>query len=137
MADIFSQAKRSDIMRRVHSKNNQSTEYKLVRMFRGFGITGWRRQGKILGRPDFVFPKLKIAVFVDGCFWHKCPKCFKPPKTNRKFWCEKVSRNHHRDIRTNKSLRKSGWEIIRIWEHELRIKGQIPLRLVRLINKNR
>ena len=70
MADVFDAEKRSDIMRQVKSKKNKSTELRLIEIFKENGITGWRRNYPVKGHPDFVFPKKKIAVFVDGCFWH-------------------------------------------------------------------
>ena len=70
MADVFDAEKRSDIMRQVKSKKNKSTELRLIEIFKQNGITGWRRNYPVKGHPDFVFPKKKIAVFVDGCFWH-------------------------------------------------------------------
>jgi DNA mismatch endonuclease (patch repair protein) len=83
----------------------------------------------IEGNPDFGSKKLKFALFVDGCFWHKCVKCYSEPKTNRKFWAEKIERNVSRDRKTNASLKKNGWKVIRIWEHDVGIKS------VKKINK--
>lgn len=68
MADVFDKEKRSDVMRQVKSKKNKSTELRLIEIFKQNGITGWRRNYPVKGHPDFVFPKQKIAVFVDGCF---------------------------------------------------------------------
>ena len=70
MADIFTHEKRSEIMSQVRSKGNKSTELKLISYFKQYGIKGWRRNYSVKGRPDFIFPDKKIAVFVDGCFWH-------------------------------------------------------------------
>jgi hypothetical protein len=70
MADVFSKRKRSQIMAAVRSKGNKTTELKLISIFRVNGIVGWRRNKKITGSPDFVFRKKRIALFVDGCFWH-------------------------------------------------------------------
>jgi DNA mismatch endonuclease Vsr len=74
MADVFSRSKRSQIMSRVKSTGNRTTELRLIEVFRKYGFRGWRRKSRIFGRPDFVFPEHRIAVFVDGCFWHNCPK---------------------------------------------------------------
>ena len=82
MADIVSKAKRSEIMSRIRSKGNQRTEMAMVKLFRAHKITGWRRHYPIEGKPDFVFLKQRVAIFVDGCFWHGCPKCYRQPKTN-------------------------------------------------------
>ena len=85
------------------------------------------------GKPDFVFPKLKLAVFVDGCFWHGCPKHATWPKTRAAFWLAKITGNKARDRRVNYALRKRGWKVVRIWEHELARKNE-P-RLLRRLEK--
>ena len=70
MADTFTDEERSKIMWQVKSGGNKSTELKLINLFKGYRIKGWRRNYKIYGKPDFVSPKKKVAIFVDGCFWH-------------------------------------------------------------------
>jgi len=70
-------------------------------------------------RPDFVFPKLRLAVFVDGCFWHCCPKHTTKPKNNRAFWQRKLASNRARDALVTRTLRRAGWRVLRVWEHEL------------------
>ena len=85
------------------------------------GIIGWRRHSKtVIGRPDFIFPKKKIAVFVDGCFWHGCPKCNLKSKSNNKYWDKKIIRNKERDRLVKKELSEAGWTVVRIWEHSLK-----------------
>ena len=71
-------------------------------------------------RPDFVFPKLKLAVFVDGCFWHDCPKHATKPKNNAAFWRKKFAANKSRDRLVTRTLRATGWRVLRLWEHSLR-----------------
>jgi len=71
------------------------------------------------GKPDIVFPKQRLAVFVDGCFWHGCPECYRPPKSNRKFWKDKVRTNRKRDRKQTRQLRRLGWAVIRLWEHQV------------------
>ena len=93
MADVYSQAERSKLMAKVRSKGNKDTELRLVAIFKAHGITGWRRHRPVFGKPDFVFPAERIAVFVDGCFWHGCPKCYTRPKTNHAFWDKKRENN--------------------------------------------
>jgi DNA mismatch endonuclease (patch repair protein) len=73
----------------------------------------------VFGKPDFIFRAAKLAVFVDGCFWHGCPKHATKPKSNRSFWATKLSRNKARDVVVTRTLRKLGWRVIRIWEHDL------------------
>ena len=133
MADVFSKSKRSEVMARIRSRGNQATELALAKLFRRHKITGWRRNQKVFGKPDFIFPKHKLAVFVDGCFWHGCPKHGTQPKGNAAFWRKKISRNQTRDKLVNRALRRAGWRVIRIWEHELTRKNQT--RLLRRIGK--
>jgi len=106
-------------MSRIRGKGNKDTEVALAKLFRANGIIGWRRHYPITGRPDFAFPKLKLAVFVDGCFWHGCPKHATQPKGNMKFWQTKLDANKARDRKVNRLLRSSGWRVLRIWEHDL------------------
>ncbi len=111
----------------IRGSGNRDTELKLIRLFRLHGITGWRRNSKLIGKPDFIFPKLKLAVFVDGCFWHGCPKHATKPANNRVFWELKLTANKARDRLVNRVLRKTGWRILRIWEHELARKNEARL----------
>jgi DNA mismatch endonuclease, patch repair protein len=131
MADVFTPAKRSEIMSRVKSRDNVATEIFLARLFRKHGIAGWRRQISVFGKPDFVFRRGRVAVFVDGCFWHGCPIHGTLPLTNRDFWRNKLARNRTRDLLVDRTLRKLGWTPIRIWQHELRE----PERVIRRIRK--
>jgi DNA mismatch endonuclease (patch repair protein) len=80
----------------------------------------YRLHPKLPGRPDFVFAQAKIAVFIDGCFWHSCPKHSVMPRTNRDFWKNKLHQNTERDQRVNRELRKLGWTVIRYWEHSVK-----------------
>lgn len=119
MADVFTRSQRSELMSRIRSRGNKATELAMVAVFRRCKITGWRRHLPILGKPDFVFKAQKVAVFVDGCFWHSCPEHGRVPKGNRAFWRKKLTANAARDRRVNRELRKSGWRVVRIWEHVL------------------
>jgi len=124
-------------MGRIRSCGNKATELRLILIFRRNGITVWRRGSRLPGRPDFVFPKLKIAVFVDGCFWHGCPRHATQPKTNAAFWREKIAANKARDRRVNRELRERGWSVLRVWEHELRRRDEAKLvrRLLRKLGR--
>lgn len=117
MADMFPKAKRSEIMAAVRSTNNKLTEIRLASIFRQHGIKGWRRHLPLLGKPDFAFPRQRVLIFVDGCFWHGCAKHLRMPQANRSYWEKKISRNI-RDDRMTLELRK-GWEVLRVWELEL------------------
>lgn len=116
-------------MRSNKSHGNESTEIALLKLMRANGVRGWRRRVKLTGSPDFVFKRERVALFVDGCFWHGC-KCRKLPVSNVSFWKEKFRMNRTRDSRVSRWLRKAGWAVIRIKEHE--IKKQ-PYRAVRRI----
>lgn len=120
MGDTFTPLKRSQIMSRVKGRGNLATELFLVRIFRKHGFAGWRRNARLFGKPDFIFPKLRVAVFVDGCFWHDCPIHGSLPKTNRAFWREKLRRNRERDRIVNRTLKRLGWKTLRLWQHDLR-----------------
>jgi DNA mismatch endonuclease (patch repair protein) len=152
MADVFSKAKRSAVMARIRSRGNRDTELGLAKLLRAHGLAGWRRQVEIRSpksetrgfrvRPDFVFPKRQVAVFVDGCFWHGCPKHSPPSRwlrkssmparagsrsgasarrTGKRFWREKLAANRARDRAVNRALRRAGWRVVRVWEHSLRL----------------
>lgn len=103
----------------IRSRGNKATELRLIEIFREHGITGWRRNQNLIGKPDFTFRRERVVVFVDGCFWHGCPKCYQRPKSNRKFWDEKIAANRKRDRLVNRELRKLGWHVVRLWQHQL------------------
>jgi len=124
MADIFSKEKRSAVMAAIRSRGNRATELKLMALLRKHRITGWRRGFPLFGKPDFVFPALKLAVFVDGDFWHGHPTRSRVPATRKKFWAAKINRNRTRDRLVTRTLRSNGWRILRIWEHALSRKMQ-------------
>lgn len=168
MADVFSKAKRSEVMSRIRSTGNKDTEQKLASLMRAAGITGWRRQMKVRVekwscetsrrggkhiwlrversrdakerraavaqhatliaelsvRPDFVFRAERVAVFVDGCFWHGCPRHATRPVQNRPFWDAKLVRNKARDRAVTRGLTKAGWTVLRIWECALAKRRQ-------------
>ena len=110
MADVFDKEKRSSII-------------KLIQVFAENGITGWRRNYQVKGHPDFVFPKRKIAVFVDGCFWHGHDCRNTRPSDNQEYWQKKRERNIQHDLEVTELFEKRGWTVIRIWECELKKKN--------------
>lgn len=122
-------------MRKVRSSGNKSTEIKLIRLFKENHITGWRRNYKIFGNPDFVFLKYKIAIFADGCFWHGHNCRNTKPKDNADYWKNKIDKNKNRDINVNEHLRTKGWTIFRIWECEIKNK-KLPEMFVSMIKNN-
>ena len=107
-------------MAQVRSQRNRSTEWRLrARLIRS-GICGWQLNAPdIPGKPDFVFRSERLLLFVDGCYWHGCPKCYRRPSTNRDYCDAKVARNRARDTKTSARLKRDGWRVIRIWEHQL------------------
>jgi len=137
MTDVFSQAKRSEIMSRVHGRGNRATELALVNLLRLNGITGWRRSQPVIGKPDFIVRASRLAIFVDGCFWHGCPKHRTWPKQNAAFWRKKIRRNMARDREVNTTLRRMGWRVLRIWQHELtkRHKARLLVRIRRALER--
>jgi DNA mismatch endonuclease (patch repair protein) len=134
MADIWSKAKRSEVMARIRGTGNRTTELRLASLLRAHGLTGWRRHLPLPGRPDFAFPGRKLAVFVDGCFWHGCPRHGTSPRANARFWREKITRNRQRDREVNRELRRRGWRVLRLREHELRRSAE-PRLLRKLLTR--
>ena len=128
MPDVFTKAKRSAVMARIRSHGNRDTELVMIQRFRAHRITGWRRHQSLFGKPDFVFRAERVALFVDGCFWHGCPRHCRRPTGNALFWRKKFRRNRERDLLVNRTLRRSGWRVLRVWEHELACKNQVRLR---------
>ncbi|MCU0786231.1 MAG: very short patch repair endonuclease [Verrucomicrobia bacterium] len=172
MPDVFTKAKRSEVMSRIRSRGNRDTELALAKLLRRHGITGWRRHAllrvtsdqwrvtrknrrrtsprpspqrgegvaraavlspvtrhlSLTVRPDFVFLKSRAVIFVDGCFWHGCPRHATKPKNNRAFWRRKLAANQARDALVTRTLRRTGWRVLRVWEHELARKNEARLR---------
>ena len=161
MPDVFTKAKRSEVMSRIRGRGNKDTELKLAKLLRAHKISGWRRQvtlsvrssrgneaqtksRKLIRassrrllrvRADFIFPKLKLALFVDGCFWHGCPKHATKPKNNRAFWQKKLAGNKKRDALVTQALRRAGWRVLRVWEHTLRWATKDPKCEARLLRR--
>ena len=119
MADVFTMEKRSKVMAAIRSTGNRNTELRLIAIMRLYGIKGWRRKSKLPGKPDFVFQRERLAVFVDGCFWHGCRWHCRMPKSRTDFWEAKITRNKARDKEVRRLLAVRGWKICRIWEHAL------------------
>jgi DNA mismatch endonuclease (patch repair protein) len=129
MADVYTRAERSALMAKVRGRGNLTTEAALAKVFRAEGWSGWRRQRKVGGliaggrfrvRPDFVFAARRLAIFVDGCFWHGCPRHGTRPKGRAAFWRRKFVASRARDRRNTRQLRAAGWRVLRLWEYERR-----------------
>ena len=119
MTDVFTKKKRSEIMSKIRSRGNYATELQFIRMMRKYKICGWRRGCRLPGRPDFLFSKERLAVFIDGDFWHGNPRKFRLPKTNCAYWSDKILKNRKRDREINRTLRKLGWKVVRFWGSSL------------------
>jgi DNA mismatch endonuclease, patch repair protein len=130
MTDVWPKKKRSEVMSLIRSRGNKATELKLIEIFRQYGITGWRRNQALLGKPDFTFRRERVTVFVDGCFWHGCPRCYQRPDSNQKYWDNKICTNRKRDRYVGRELRRIGWKVIRIWQHQLRYPARIARRIM-------
>jgi DNA mismatch endonuclease, patch repair protein len=138
-------AQRSRTMGAVKGKGNVTTELRLKMALVRSGVSGFSLHANSLpGRPDFLFLRAKLAVFVDGCFWHGCKKCFHKVRSNTLYWSTKVKLNRERDSRTSKQLKKIGYQVLRIWEHDLaedlngavlRIKEHIKAESIHLNNR--
>ena len=129
MSDVFTKEKRSEVMSHIRSRGNKDTELLMIQILRKNHLTGWRRNLPVLGKPAFVFPKRKLALFVDGCFWHCCPEHSTKPKNNSEFWEKKLQGNKKRDEYVSEELTKTGWNVVRIWEHELKNPEQVVAKL--------
>ena len=135
MADVFSKKKRSQVMAAICAKGNKTTELKLASILRAYGIGGWRQEQKLFGKPDFVFRRAKLAVFVDGCFWHGCRWHCRMPRSNQHYWRRKIERNRMRDKATTRMLQELGWRVLRVWEHSLRWPLLVAGRMKRELNR--
>lgn len=137
MVDVHTKRQRSYNMSKIKGKDTK-TEIKLREALWSKGIRDYRTHPrKIFGKPDIIFRKYKIVLFVDGCQWHKCSKHYVEPKTNKSFWINKINRNVERDKKVNKLLRQEGWYVIRVWEHDLKKKNinRITNRILNIMKK--
>lgn len=137
MVDKVDLSTRSRVMSAIRSKGNKSTELVMLQLLKLHHLSGWRRHYKIIGKPDFAWPKVKVALFIDGCFWHGC-LCRRAPKSNTEFWDKKIAYNTSRDLKVNTTLRSLGWAVIRVKECQLsniktisRIKRLLTIRTLR------
>ena len=118
MTDTLTKTQRHYCMSRIKSKNTKP-EIAVRKLIWKKGCR-YRIGHGLIGKPDMVFPSYKIAVFIDGCFWHGCPKHCRMPSSNVKYWRQKISGNKKRDSKINKQLSREGWKVIRIWEHDIK-----------------
>ena len=134
--DPLTPNERSALMAKVRAKGNLSTERKAEAALKKARIKGWSKHPKkVPFKPDFYFPRAKIVLFIDGCFWHACPRCRRrTPHTRYDFWKAKIEGNRLRDKRTCRFLKKKGYRVMRVWEHEVTRESWI-MRLLRMLEK--
>jgi DNA mismatch endonuclease (patch repair protein) len=135
--DVFSKAKRSQVMAAIRPRGNRSTERFFAALLRCGRVSGWKLHcTDVTGRPDFYFPVRGIAIFVDGCFWHGCPRCFQAPRQNASFWAAKIGANRKRDRKITRALRREGIRVIRLWEHELENRTPRVQAVIKLLQRS-
>jgi len=134
MPDVLTPAQRSFNMSSIRSKGNRTTEQRMIAIMKAADIKGWRRNYLLPGRPDFVFRRERVALFVDGCFWHKCPDCYRQPTSNVDYWKKKITRNVRRDRNMTAELRLRGWRVVRVWEHSLKDPARVAARMRRALS---
>lgn len=118
MADVLNKAQRSHCMSRIRGRDTKP-ELLLRKALWAAGMR-YRLKSRLPGKPDIVFPGKRLAIFVDGCFWHGCPEHSQRPATNADFWEKKLSSNMQRDQKVNSELAAQGWRVLRFWEHEIK-----------------
>jgi len=118
--------------------SNTGLEKDFFKILKKNGVGSFTKHPKnIPGKPDLAFKKLKIAVFIDSCFWHGCPAHLRMPKSNRAFWTAKIERNMARDKKVRALLRREGWSVLRIWEHDLGKEEKYTGKIKRKIEERR
>ena len=131
--DRVSTATRSRVMAAVRSRGTR-LECAFGAALRAAGLRGFRRNvASLPGRPDFVMHAGRLAIFVDSCFWHGCRAHLRMPASRLSYWRAKIKRNLKRDRQVRRQLTRSGWQVIRVWEHQV----TVPSRLCRVLEKIR
>ena len=122
----------SKIMSKIRGKHTQP-ELALRRSLRELGLVGYRLHwNKAPGRPDIAYPQRKVAIFVNGCFWHQCPYCRPPmPKSHVSFWKKKFQRNRERDVAKVRALKANGWKVLTCWECQIKKDSRSCVRKVK------
>jgi DNA mismatch endonuclease (patch repair protein) len=135
--DKISPERRSKNMRNIRGKNT-APELAVRKLCREIGFSGYRIHRKELpGKPDVAWLGRKLAVFVHGCFWHghDCKEGLRKPKSNRAYWVPKIKRNQQRDLKNLNVLRASGWEVLIIWECEIKDMENLEKKLLKFLLK--
>ncbi len=139
MRDPLTAAERSALMSKVRGKGNRSTEGRAQAAMIRYGIRGWTKHpADIPGKPDFFFPRHKLALFIDGCFWHACRHCARRmPSSRAAFWRNKIEENRSRDRRVRARLARQGYRVLRVWEHELGTQSWLKRLLAKITRLGR
>lgn len=128
MTDVMTPMQRSLCMSRIRARDTRP-EIIIRKMLWSLGYR-YRVRYKLPGKPDIVFTKKRLVVFIDGCFWHRCPLHYQPPATNKVFWEDKIGGNVKRDQRVHDQLTQEGWLVMRFWEHEVKDSPEQVLRAI-------
>jgi len=132
MADNLSREKRSKVMASIRGKNTKP-EVTIRKILWKKGMRYRIHNKSVFGTPDISIKKKRIAIFVDGCFWHGCNRCYKEPKTNVEFWRNKIIQNKKRRIKVRRHLKKEGWRILEFWEHEINSDPVLVSKKIKLV----
>ena len=135
--DLISPERRSEVMSRIRSSNTKP-EIAVCRMLHGLGFRFRVHVKSLPGTPDIVMAKYRSVILVNGCFWHShqgCKRAF-VPSSNQQFWLKKLKANQERDKRVRKALKNAGWNVIVVWECQLRHPERLALRLLKWLEKN-
>ena len=133
MTDVLTEEQRRLNMSRIRARDT-GPELRLRRELFKMGVRGYRLNCRLAGKPDLVFIRKRLAVFIDGCFWHKCPKHCRMPSSNKEM--NKIDRNVKRDDEVNAKLKEAGWRVLRFWEHEIRENPEkVVLKIVGFLNQ--
>jgi DNA mismatch endonuclease (patch repair protein) len=130
--DVHDRKTRSFNMSRIRSRDTRP-ELRLRRLLWACGLRGYRLHRKLPGKPDIVYSRARLAIFVDGCFWHGCPECGdgRAPVSNTGYWSAKRKANQERDARRTRELEMMGWRVVRLWEHQVTKEAEACVLLIK------
>ncbi len=133
--DVHTKEQRSKNMKAIRSKNTKM-EVLVSKYLWHNGIRFRKNVKNLFGKPDIAIKKYKVVIFLDSCFWHKCPEHFIKPSTNIEFWEDKITANVARDLKVNEYYKNKGWHVLRIWEHEIKKDFENTMQKILLFIQN-